>query len=216
MIHLALLLLSTVVPGQLQETFPFGNGVPCIFFDAGVGVGVSQEVQVKATTGVFTGSEQFHAKNFLVELQTRFGRLDSKHRVIEPVTGWVCGRSLILIIATDDFHPVAIGILDKSNISHPTLGEFLLEGVASVLESLAGDLNVVNGDGDVPEASIGFGVAVDDAIIGVVLSAIVVGEFQDAVAVRPVTVALERRRTVVGKEVKGELVFREVQLADLA
>ena len=137
--------------------------------------------------------------------------------MVQAVGAGVRGGSCeILITATDDFHPVAIGVLDKGNVPHATIRELLLECVPRILESLAGHLNVVNGHGQVTESAVRFCVAVDHAVVRVALRAVVVGEFDDTVAVRPVTVTLERRGAVVGKEVEGEFVLGEVELLDLA
>lgn len=126
------------------------------------------------------------------------------------------GSREILITATDDFHPVAIGILDESNIPHATIRELLLERVSRVLESLAGLLDVVDGDSQVTESAVRFCVAVDHAVVGVTFRAVVVSELDNTVAVRPVTVTLKRRGAVVCKEVEGEFVLGEVELLDLA
>jgi hypothetical protein len=120
-----------------------------------------------------------------------------------------------LILALDDLNPVAIGILDERNVLHAALGEFLLEGVPGVLEPLARDFDVINGDGDVAEAAVGFLVAVGNGVVGVALCAVVVGEFEDAVAVCPVAVALQGLGAGVCEEVEGEFVFGEVELLDL-
>lgn len=137
--------------------------------------------------------------------------------MVQAVGAGVRGGSCeILITATDNFHPVAIGVLDKGDVPHATVRELLLERVPCILESLAGHLNVVDGDSKVTESAMRFCVAVDYAVVGVALRAVVVGKLDDTVAVRPVTVTLERRGAVVGKEVEGELVLGEVELLDLA
>jgi hypothetical protein len=120
-----------------------------------------------------------------------------------------------LILALDNLNPVTIGILDERNVLHAALGELLLERVPSVLEPLACDFDVINGDGDVAEAAVRFLVAVGDGVIGIALRAVVVGEFEDAVAVCPVAVALEGLGARVCEEVEGEFVFGEVELLDL-
>jgi putative Mn2+ efflux pump MntP len=100
-------------------------------------------------------------------------------------------------------------------VLHATLCELLLELIPSIFESLAGRFDVVDRDGDVSETAVGLRVPIGNCVIGVILRAIVVREFQHGIAVRPVTVTLERLGAVVGKEVKGELVLRKVELLDL-
>lgn len=136
--------------------------------------------------------------------------------MVQAIGAGISGGSCeILITATNDFHPVAIGVLDEGNVPHATICELLLEGVPRILESFAGHLNVVNGHGQVTESAVRLCVAVDDTVVGVALRAVVVGELDDTVAVRPVTVTLERRGAVVGKEVEGEFVLGEVELLNL-
>lgn len=135
--------------------------------------------------------------------------------MVQPVGGCVGCRSDVLIVPADDLNPVAVGILGKSNVLHPTLRQLLLEGVACILESLARRLDVVNRDGDVTKSTVWLGVSVYDAVVGVILGTVVVSEFQHAVAVGPVAVTLEGRRAAVGEEVEREFVLREVELVDL-
>lgn len=47
-VDISLLLLRAVVPGQLKNTLPISNGVPRILLRTGVGLGIRQEVKVKA------------------------------------------------------------------------------------------------------------------------------------------------------------------------
>ena len=211
----ALLLLRAVVPGQLKQTFPTGNGVPLSLLHTGVGFGVAQEVKVKAGLLVLRGAHQGHTHHLLVEFQTGLGRLDPNHRVVQSVAAGVCGGSHIFITTTDDFHPVSIGILHKGYVPHATVCELLLECIARVLKSFASQLDVVDGDSQVAKTAVGFCVAVDHAVVGITLSTVVMSEFHHAVAVRPVAVTLERRGAVVGKEVEGEFVLREVEMLDL-
>jgi hypothetical protein len=136
--------------------------------------------------------------------------------MVKPVRARICRIGLDrLILALDNLNPVAIGILDERNVLHAALGEFLLERVPGVLEPLARNLDVINGDSDVAEAAVGFLVAVGDAVVGVALRAVVVGEFEDTMAVCPVAVALEGLGARVCEEVEGEFVFGEVELLDL-
>lgn len=64
----ALLLLSAVVPGELQQALPFGDAILGTILDLGVGTRVSQEVQIELVIGVLNGSDQRHAHLLLVEL----------------------------------------------------------------------------------------------------------------------------------------------------
>lgn len=215
MVNLALLFFSAVVPGQLQQTFPLGNGVLRILLNARVGGRITQEVEVEASILVLRGANPGHTQDLLVELQAGLGILDTDHGVVQTVREGVRSGSDVFIVGTDKFNPVAVGILGEGNAPHTALCELLLERVASVFDSFTGSFDVVDGDGNVAEATVGLGVAVDDAVVWVALGAIVVGELQYAVAVSPVTVTLERRGTVVGEEVERELVLGEVQLLDL-
>ena len=115
----------------------------------------------------------------------------------------------------DKLHPVAIGVLSKSNVLHTTIGELLLEWVAGIFNSLASGLDVVDGDSDMSEATVRLSVAIDNVVVRVSLSTIVVSKFKDTVTVSPVTITLEGSRTVIGEEIERELVFGEVQLLDL-
>lgn len=65
------------------------------------------------------------------------------------------------------------------------------------------------------ESTVGFRVAVDDTVVGITFCAVVVGELDNSVAVRPVAFALQRPRSVVAQEIEGEFVFREVKFLDL-
>lgn len=215
-VHIAFLLLRAVVPGQFEDTFPLGDRVLCILLHLGVGLGVCQEVEVEAGVLVLAGAHQGHTHNLLVEFQASLGTLDPEHSVVQAVGAGVRRSSCdILVLTTDDFHPVSIGVLDESNVSHATVRKLLLERVPRILKSFAGHLDVVDGDGQVTESTVWFCVAVDHAVVGIALRAVVMGEFDDTVAVRPVTVALERGGAVVRKEVEGELVLGEVELLDL-
>lgn len=215
-VNLALLVLSAVVPGQLEQTFPLGHGVLGVLLHLRVGLGVSQEVEVEAGLLVLGGTQQGHAHDLLVELQAALGRLHPEHGVVESVVTRVGGRADILVMATDELDPVSIGVLRERNVSHAAFGQLLLERVSGILDSLAGRLDVVHGDGNVSESTVRLGVSVHHAVVRVVLRAVVVGEFQDGVAVREVPVTtLQRVGAVVGEEVEGELGFGEVQMLDL-
>lgn len=213
-INRTLLLLGPVVPGQLQQTFPLCDTVLSAVLDLGVGGGITQEIQVELVVRVFDGADQGHAHLLLVELQTGLGILDAQHGVVQAIGARVGGGRQGLVGPSNDLHPVSIGVLGEGDMAHTSLGQFLLERIAGVLKALAGGFNVVYGDREVTKAAVGLGVAINHAVVGIILSAVVVSELQDSVTVRPVTVPLERGRAVVGKEVVGELPLGEVQLID--
>ena len=214
-INRTLLLLGAVVPGQLQQTLPLGDGVLCTFLDSRVGGGISQEVQVKGGILVFRHTQELHAHDLLVELEAGLGRLDADHGVVQSVASGVRGRAHVGVVAADDLDPVAVRVLGESNVLHATVGELLLKGVAGIFDSLASGLDVVDRDGDVAKAAVRFGVSVDHAVVGITLGAVVVGEFENSVAIGPVAVALQGSRSTVGEEVEGKLVLGKVQLLDL-
>lgn len=66
------------------------------------------------------------------------------------------------------------------------------------------------------EATVRLGVSVHNGVIGVVLGAVVVREFDDAVAVGPVLFAGEGVGPRVREEVEAEFVVGKVELVDLA
>lgn len=212
MIYFALLLLGPIVPGQLQQALPLHHRG--VLWER-VGASVSQEVQVKAGLRVLNDTNQGHPHDLLVELDARLGRFDSDHGVVESIVGGVGGSSNILILTTDKLHPVAIWILCKSDIPHPTLGEFLLERVTGILDPLACGLDVVDRDSKVTKPTVRLSVAIGHAVVRVILGAVVVGELEDGIAVGPMAVALERGGAVVREEVKRKLVLGKVKVLDL-
>lgn len=215
-INRALLLLGAIVPGKLQQTLPFRDRVGGTLAPLRVGTRVAQEVKVESSILVLDGAQQSHSKDFLVILDASLGAFDAEHGVVQTVAGGIGGGTNILVVTADNLDPVSIGILDKRDVTHTALGKLLLEGVSGILQSLAGGLDVVHGNSNVSKTAVGFGVTVDHAVVRVILRAMVMGELQDAVAVREVTFTLERLGAVVGKEVEGELVLGEVDLVDLA
>lgn len=212
----ALLLLSAVVPGQLQDTFPLSDTVFSALLDWWVGAGVPQEVQVETVIRVLSGPQQRHAHLLRVELQADLGILDAQHGVVQTVRAGVRGGRQVLIGASDDLHPVPVRVLGEGNVSHASLGQLLLERVACILNALAGGFDVVHRDGDMAEAPVGLGVAIDYAVVGVVLGAVVVSELQDGIAIGPVAVTLEGFGTIVGEKVVGEFPLGEIELVDQA
>lgn len=210
------LLLSAVVPGQLQQTFPLGDSVPDTLLGRGVRGGVGQEVQVELAIGVLNGANQLHAQRLLVVLETGLGVLHAKHGVVEAVGGRVGGRALVLVTLADDLNPVSIGVLHKGDVTHATLGQLLLERVASILNALARSLDVVDGDAKVTETTVGLRIAVHDAVVGVVLGAVVVGQLDIGIAIGKVGLALQGLGAVVCEEVVTELPLRHIHLLDHA
>lgn len=214
-VNRTLLLLRAVVPGQFQQSLPFRDGIPDPLLDLGVGCRVTQEVQVELVVRVLGGADQGHAHGFLVELQAGLGILDPQHGMVEAIATGVGGGRQILVAAADDLHPVPIGVLGEGNVPHATLGKLLLEGVAGILDALAGGLDVVDGDGEVTESTVGLGIAIYHAVVGIILGAVVVRELQHRIPVGKVAVAaLQRGRATVGEEVVGELPFGEIHLLD--
>lgn len=214
MINLAFLVLSSVVPSQFQQAFPLGHWVLLVVLHRRVRHRVSKEVEVEAGLLVFVLAQQSHAHHLLVELETRLRGFDAEHGMVEAVVGWVGRGADILIETADDLHPVAIGVFDKRNVSHTALRQLFLELVPRILESLARSLDVVDRDGQVSKSTVWFGVSIDHTVVGIIFSAVIVSELDDGIAVGEVPVALQRRGPIVGEEVEGELVVREVELLD--
>lgn len=211
----ALLLLRAVVPCQLEQAFPLCDTVLRTLLDLGVRLGITQEIEIELGIGILNGPDQSHAHGLLVELQAGLGILDTQHGMVQTVGARVSSGREILIGATDDLHPVAIGVLGKSNVSHTALGQLLLESISGVLDALAGSLDVIDGDGDVAETAVGLGVTIDNAVVGVILGTVIVAELQHRIAVGEMAVTtLQRGRAIVGEEVVAELPFGEIELLD--
>lgn len=215
MVDLAFLLLCSVVPGELEQSLPLSNRVLSILLDGWVRRGICEEVEVESRILVLKSADEGHSHDFLVELQAGLSRLHSEHSVVQSVAGRIRSRTDVLIVPTDNLDPVSVRVLHKGNVLHAAIGKLLLEGIAGILEPLACSLNVVHRNSKVSKSPVRFSVSVDDAVVRVVLGTVVVGEFQNAVAISPVTITLEGSRSIVGKEIQGELVLREVQLANL-
>ena len=135
--------------------------------------------------------------------------------MVEPVVAGIGGGTDILVLTTNKLNPVSIGIFGECDVPHPTLGKLLLEGIPGILDSLAGGLDVVNGDGNVSKSTVRFGVSIGHTVVGVTLGAVVVGEFEDGVTVGKVAVTLKGIGAVVRQEVKGEFIFGEIEVLDL-
>lgn len=117
-------------------------------------------------------------------------------------------------LLANNLNPISIGVQGKCNVLHASIGELLLELVPSILDALAGGLEVVDGDASVTESSVRILVSIVDGVVGVTLSAIVVSEFNDALTVNGRVSKRDCTLVVVGHEVEIELGFRELELAD--
>jgi len=94
--------------------------------------------------------------------------------------------------------PVSVRIKGKRDVPHAPIRKFLLELVARILDLLTGGLDVVHAHTNVPKALVGVFIAVVDRKAFVLLSAVVVGEFEDTFTVSPVVAGRSRMRAVVG------------------
>jgi hypothetical protein len=83
---------------------------------------------------------------------------------------------------TDDLDPVAVRVQDERKALHAALVWPLLERHAAFLKPRARRLDVVDGDGDVPEAAARVCVARRVREVGVRLGAVVVRELEHACA----------------------------------
>jgi hypothetical protein len=78
-------------------------------------------------------------------------------------------------IAGNNLNPVSIWIENKGNMLHSAVTKFLLELVARILDSLAGSLDVVDGNAQMAETTMGLSIAIVHLVFSVVLCSIVVG-----------------------------------------
>ena len=135
----------------------------------------------------------------------------AEHGVIQAICGGVgfrypfCFRCGLTV--GDDFDPVPVGIEREGDVSHPAVCKLLLEFVACGFDAGAGGLDVVDGDANVAEATVRRGVAVVDCVVGVVFGAVVVGQFEDALAVGPGGGFRDGEGGGVRHEVEVELCF---------
>jgi len=86
-------------------------------------------------------------------------------------------------------------------VPHPAVGQLLPELVAGVLDALARGLDVVHADARVAEAAMRFVVAVVGLVGGIVLGAVVVREFDHALAIGDAAALGHGARSVVCQEV---------------
>ena len=87
--------------------------------------------------------------------------------------------------------------------------------MACVFEALACGLDVIDADTNMTEAFSRVGIAVVDAERGVVLGAVVMCQFEDAFAIRPVVLGGGGVGAVVSEEVEIEFGVGEGEMADL-
>ena len=168
MVDRPLLLLGAIVPRQLQQALHLRRPRRRL-------LRISQEIQVKARLLVLRRPNQRHAHDVLIEGQCLLDILDADHRVVEAVGIGVRGldvRRFLHVVGRDDLHPVAVRVERERDVAHAAVGQLLLELVAGVFDARAGCLDVVDADADVAEAAVGFGVAVGDLEVGVVLASI--------------------------------------------
>lgn len=209
-IHGTILLLGAIIPSQFQQSLHVRG------FAVRGDLCISQEVQIKLGIRVLDCANQGHTHRLLVEFETGLGILDTQHGVVHAVGARVGGGGQILLGPLNDLDPVSIGILRKGDVSHATLGQLLLKRISGILDPLASDFNVVDGDGEMAEASVWLGVAVDDTVLGVVLGTPIVAEFDGTLEIGKVAISIQRLRAGIGQEVVCELSFRDIHLDDHA
>lgn len=128
------------------------------------------------------------------------------------------GRSNLLSLfnrlLADDLYPVTIGILDESNVLHTPISQLLLEDVASIFNTLACGMDVVDGDAGVAKTAMGLLIAVVGLVVGIVLGAVVVSQLDDALTVKHLVAVGAGTRPIVSQEVEVELGFGKLKLTD--
>lgn len=207
-------LLSAVVPGEFKKTL----AVPAVAISRNALLaGITQEVKVKATLGVFHSAEEGHAQNVLVELERLLNVLDSQHGVVHAVGADIRRGDVFSFLQgfkANYLDPIRVLIQSKGNVSHGALVQRLLELVAGVEEALAGRLDVVHADASVAKSTVGLFVAIVDLEVGVVFRAVVVSELNNALSVGEVLSVGDGVGAVVGQEVEVELGFGELEVLD--
>lgn len=119
---------------------------------------------------------------------------------------------LLHALLPDHLYPVVVRIQDKRNVPHAPIRQLLLEPIAGVLNALARRLDVVDADAGVAETAVRVAVAVVDLVVRVVLGAVVVRQFDEALAVPELVAVRGRLRRVVAEEVQVELGVWEGEL----
>lgn len=196
-------LFGAIVPGQFKETFTIAG---LAFLRHTLGSRIAKEVEVESCVGSLAGSEEGHAQDLLVKLEGLLRILDTDHGVvlirvsnqvlqcfgysgdsyhaIGSDVSLLDAGSLLQRLLANNLNPISIGIQGKSNVVHSSLGQLLLELVAGILNALASGLEVVDGNAGVAKSAVRVLVSIVDGVVGVVLSAVVVGELNDSLAVK--------------------------------
>lgn len=192
----ALILLGTVVPGQLEDALAVGLAITLLRQASDTGVG--EEVKVEAVGLVLVLANEGHAEGLLVELEGLLDILDAEHgmvlrwsaicldreslrgayHAVGSGTGLPDFRSLLNRLLANDLNPVSIRVKDEGNVPHASICQLLLEFVTGFLDTLARSLDVVDADAGMAETTVRLLVAIDDGEVGVVLGAIVVSKLQ--------------------------------------
>lgn len=94
---------------------------------------------------------------------------------LDPVS-ICCGQYLVIVMCA----ATPTRVKSEGDALHAAVGQFLLELVTGVLETLASSLDVVDGDGNVTKALVRVLVAILDLEAWVILGAVVVCEFNQA------------------------------------
>jgi hypothetical protein len=219
MILEVLLLFGAVVPCQLKETLTVSDGVVILALREGLIARVAEEVEVEASLRVLQGAESRHAEDFLVVLQGLFGIFDTKHSVVHGVSSDICLLHVfgfLVIVSGNNFDPVTIGVKNEGNVAHTSIGKLLLELVTSILNSLAGGLDVVDRNTGVAEATVRLLVTVVDLVVGIILGSVVMSQLDETLSVKGALVVRQGLRRIIAEEVEVELVIGELELLDKA
>lgn len=97
---------------------------------------------------------------------------------------------------------------------HTSILQLLLEAISGIAQSLAGSLDVVDANTDMAKA-LRLLVTVMRFEVGIILSAVVVGQLDDTFTIGPMVVVRDGLWAVVGEKVEIELVVGEFKLVDL-
>ena len=110
---------------------------------------------------------------------------------------------------------ISVRIKRKSDISHSSIRQFLLELIPSIFDLLARGLDSIYADTNMAKAFARLRIAISNLEVFIILSAIIMRELQHALTSGPVRARLETAGRVVGQEVKIEFVVRVFDLVDL-
>ena len=122
----------------------------------------------------------------------------------------------LVVVSGNNLDPVTIGVKDEGNVAHTSIGKLLLELVASILDSLAGGLNIVDRDTGVPEATVRLLVTVVYLVVGIILGSVVVSQLDETLSVKGALVVRQGLGRIIAEEVEVELVIGELELLDKA